>query len=325
MQTVSHTIDQLELGKPSTFEGLSVFPLFGKTAQEADYLTLDEAMDLEQARVLEVSESGEVANLLFENLGNRKVLLVDGDELIGAKQNRIINLTILVAAHTKIEIPVSCVEAGRWSYRSDAFMAAKRSMYSRARAAKMQQVTTRLKRVGERYSDQSAVWDDIADCSMDLGVESETGAMSELFEQHEDHLEKYRQAFQVRDGQVGAVFAVHGTVQGIECFDHPRPFGQYLGKLVSSYAVEALRNREADEPKVAEDQVQAFLKEVSTSRGDAYAALGEGEDLRLSGEGLAGGALVVEGRVMHLAAFRIGRTGEYGNYRARHYRSGPVE
>ncbi len=38
---------------------------------------------------------------------------------------------------------------------------------------------------------------------------------------------------------------------------------------------------------------------------EPFAALGEGEDLRLSGEALAGGALVAEDRVVHLAAFNL--------------------
>ena len=97
MQTITDTIDHLHLGKATTFEGLSVFPLFADTLRMADYITLDEALEQKQARVLEVSEGGEVPNLLFDNFGDRKVLLVDGDELIGAWQNRVINLTILVA------------------------------------------------------------------------------------------------------------------------------------------------------------------------------------------------------------------------------------
>ncbi len=52
--------------------------------------------------------------LRFVNHCERPVLLLDGEELVGAKQNRILNLTVLVPAHQTIVIPVSCVEAGRW-------------------------------------------------------------------------------------------------------------------------------------------------------------------------------------------------------------------
>ena len=307
MQAISDTIDQLHLGKSTTFEGLTVFPLFGDTAFEADYLTLDEALEQEQARVLEVDEDGDVPNLLFENLGDRKVLLLDGDELIGAKQNRVINLTILVPAHTKIEIPVSCVEAGRWSYRSSEFKSAGRAMFSRARASKAEQVTSRMKRSGERHSDQSEVWENVAACSMHLDVESPTRSMGDMYEQHEERLGAYREAFEAGDKQVGAVFAVNGHVQGVEYFDSPRPFKLQLDKLVGSYAVEAVLRKQDESKGESKETTEAvardFLEQVAAAKGEAYTGLGEGEDVRLSADELSGGALVAGERVVHLAAF----------------------
>ena len=74
--------------------------------------------------------------LRFENLGQKPVLLLDGEELIGAKQNRVVNLTILAPPKQVIVIPVSCVEAGRWHVQTEAFRTAVHVMYSRARSAK---------------------------------------------------------------------------------------------------------------------------------------------------------------------------------------------
>ena len=49
------------------------------------------------------------------------VLLVDGEELIGAKQNRVLNLSILIPAKQRCVIPICCVEAGRWRAASREF------------------------------------------------------------------------------------------------------------------------------------------------------------------------------------------------------------
>src|ERR1035441_6263458 len=59
----------------------------------------------------------------------------------GSKQNRALNLTILVPAKQVIVIPVSCVEPGRWHAESDTFQPTEHVMYSRARSAKGAQVS----------------------------------------------------------------------------------------------------------------------------------------------------------------------------------------
>src|ERR1700730_11677852 len=69
----------------------------------------------------EVSEAGSVLFLKVVNGADRQLLLLDGEELLGAKQNRILNTTVLVDAHTEVIIPVSCVEQGRWGYRGRQF------------------------------------------------------------------------------------------------------------------------------------------------------------------------------------------------------------
>jgi hypothetical protein len=84
------------------------------------------------------------------NDGVRPVLLLDGEEVIGAKQNRIINLTVLVAAGTTVQLPVSCVEQGRWSMQSLRFAEAGRTMFASGRARKMRDVTASLRQAATR-------------------------------------------------------------------------------------------------------------------------------------------------------------------------------
>ena len=75
-----------------------MFPLLLPEDDAPGYLTLDEALAAGHASVTEVSEAGSVPELLVKNLAPSPVLILDGEELVGAKQNRIVNLTILVAA-----------------------------------------------------------------------------------------------------------------------------------------------------------------------------------------------------------------------------------
>lgn len=57
-------------------------------------------------------------HLVAENHSESLLLLVEGQELIGAKQNRVLNTTVLIKPKSKVTIPVSCVEAGRWHFQS---------------------------------------------------------------------------------------------------------------------------------------------------------------------------------------------------------------
>lgn len=136
-----------------TYKGLSVLPVLEPDRNNRiDYLTLDEVLASGQVRITEITEGGNVPELLLENGANEPVLLVDGEELVGAKQNRTLNLTILAPANQKTVIPVSCVEAGRWAYSSDEFEGSDRAHFARGRARKMASVSESMATSGDRRS-----------------------------------------------------------------------------------------------------------------------------------------------------------------------------
>ena len=113
MERIINTVNGIRVGEAKSFRNLTIFPLFGSGIKGGGYLTLDEALALKCSVVTEVSEGGSVPELKFVNSGDKPVFLLDGEELIGAKQNRILNLSILVPAGKTLIIPVSCVEAVR--------------------------------------------------------------------------------------------------------------------------------------------------------------------------------------------------------------------
>ena len=304
MDAIASALAGLALGKPQTFKNLTLFPLVGTVETQAGYLTLDEALQSEVARVTEVSEAGTVPELRFDNSAPQPVLLVDGEELVGAKQNRVLNLTILVGGGKSVRIPVSCVEQGRWSYRSRDFSGANRNLFAKARAKKMARVSESLARTGSRRGDQGEVWSDIQVkfCAMDAS--SPSMAVGDLYEARSTSIRDYVGAFKAGPLQRGGVFAVDGKVVGLELFDAPATFAKLLEKLVTSYVVDALEEQK-DTPAPPEAAARQFIERMKAAAAEKYPAIAEGEDLRLSAPGLAGGALVADGRLVHLAAFEV--------------------
>jgi len=302
-------LGQLTVGEAQWIHNLSVYPLLAKEDGLPGYLTLDQALNDRRARITEVSESGHVPELTFENLTDQPILLLDGEELVGAKQNRVLNVTLLVLGGTRLVIPVSCVEMGRWSHNSPEFSSGGRALYSRARAAKMEQVSASLRRSGSRESDQGAIWEDIALKMNERGEASATHAMADIYAGAETRLSDYDEAFHPVERQVGAVFAIDGQVAGMELFDAPAAFAAYLPKLVKSYALDALDLKRGEIRAVESESIYRFLGQLASARQERYPASGAGEDVRLEGEGVSGGALEHGGKLVHLAAYHVERRG----------------
>ena len=310
---IAATLKKMTVGHPSTFAGLSVYPLTGDPGGAPGYTVLDDALRAGTARVTETSESGSVPELAFHNEGDRPVLVVDGEELAGAKQNRIVNLTILVPAKTKVVIPVSCVEAGRWASVSDKFDATPQVMYARLRKCKSMSVSAAMAMSGSRMSNQGAVWDDIGQKQRELCSESPTARMTDTFEENRAGLDDYVRNLPLVEGQVGAVFALGGRVSSLELFDSAETLAKMWPKLVRSWALDALSlaNRPHDVQPV--DAARALLDEVAAARVTEHEALGLGKDLRFEGSGLSGGALVQDDRLVHLCVFRDEQGSDGGN------------
>jgi hypothetical protein len=245
-----------------------------------------------------------VPTLRAVNEGERPVLLLDGEELVGAKQNRVLNLTILVPAQSTLEIPVSCVEQGRWGYRSAEFSASGSAHHASGRAYKTQSVSASLRSGGRASADQVGVWRDIAAKAERMQVESPTLAMADLYEGHRGTVEDYVKGLPAGAGQCGALFAIDGAVVGLDLFDSTDTLAALLPKLVRSYALDAIECLGAEQAPAPREAAANFLAQVRAAQGEPFPAVGLGEDLRLTGPALSGGALVLDGKVVHLCAFR---------------------
>lgn len=111
--------DGLDPKAPRSSGPLTLAPLFGGLAAKEFIVGADAFAD-GTLTVTEVDHAGDVTHLEAHNKGGLPVLLIDGEHFEGAKQNRILNATVLVAANRTSILPVACVEHGRWHYEASA-------------------------------------------------------------------------------------------------------------------------------------------------------------------------------------------------------------
>ena len=304
MNTIKQALKQIQITEAISHDYLIVHPLIRGQLFNKDYLTLDEALAKKTAFVTEVSDHGSVPELLFCNRGDQAVFLLDGEELIGAKQNRILNITILAPAHKDTVIPVSCVEAGRWRHTSDGFSSAPRAQFSASRAKRSAYVSKDIVDFGMRRSDQGEVWNDISCKLSSLGSQSETEAVESAFVDHKSKLNSYVEKLEPVDHQFGAIFSIKDRVVGMELFDSQETCRALMPKVIRSYALDAIDPVYRDSIQASQLSPKLLLQQVCDAPTHKAKAVGEGNDLRFDdASGLAGGALFARDRIVHLVTF----------------------
>jgi len=299
--------DVLPEWTPATAIGhrnLTLVPLRGEGHQQRfeDYLLASEAIEAGVLTITEVDESGTVPELLAVNEADRPVLLIDGEELQGAKQNRILNTSVLLPPKSKTRIPVSCVEEGRWSHTSRTFKSGNYAPSS-LRQRKSRDVQYSLRARGRAESDQGAVWDSVAEHIDACEAAAPTRAMSDAMATLGEVLGRYHEALPYPSGACGVVAAVCGRFVATDAFDSPSTLEAVWARLVASYAVDAETTKGQAGKTFTAKAAEVLLEHVAEQQGQAFDAVGLGHDLRFEAEDVLGQALRVEDHLLHLSVF----------------------
>jgi hypothetical protein len=292
---------QVRIGEPVCFKTLSVFPLFTEPNGRVEYVLADEAIRDQLLTVEEVSEAGSVPELLVENKGDIRVLFIEGEELVGAKQNRILNTSILVAAKSRTKIPVSCVEQGRWRYRSKFFGSSGSHSPSKLRYALKKSVSASLHDFGTRDSDQGQVWHEVGAMQAACSVESPTAAMSDTFDAYKAQVADFRDKLKYIDGATGMAVVIGGKVVGCDLFDKPSTCRKVWDRLLSGVVFDTLAAREsaADAP-ADRSSVDQLLETTSHASWQSTEPIGEGDEYRAElGQGEQASALTFHDSLVH--------------------------
>ena len=292
-------IDNLiQIGEPVEHRGIVIAPLFPTRDPVAAYVTLDEAL-AQGLRISEVDEAGTVPELVVENPLDKRVLLYDGEELVGAKQNRILNVSVLVEAKSTLRIPVSCVEQGRWSRRSRSFLPGSHVSHAQLRRRKLEAQAAQPLARGVA---QSEVWDAVHEKAMQherlVADRCELGSLSRTTSAT---FELSRTPSRSQPGQCGAVLGL-GADLCLDVVSRPDAFARLWPKLRAGYLLDALER--LDGKATLRGTVDEFVAAVGRSDATRQPSVGLGEDIRLRTENAIGSGLELDGEVIQLSAFR---------------------
>jgi hypothetical protein len=317
---VMRTLERLEWGPLQHTKRMEVLPLLGPEEGPA-YLTLKEALESHWLEVKEVSHGGSVPDLMAQNKGEQPILLLDGEELSGAKQNRVLNTSLLLPAKTTQLISVSCTERGRWSYVSPHFGESEYLMAAKIRAKKERAVTHSLRQQQQFHGNQGEVWNEIERLQDQACVSSPTGAMRDVYTARENDLADLLAQFPCLEGQRGLLVLLDGVVAGFDLLSRPQAYRLLHAKLVKSYAMESLysKGKTATDP---EKLAVAFLQRCRGTEERKFKSLGHGWDFRYSAPALAGSALVWEDATIHTAFFALDEEEEIGTVADLRHRRG---
>ncbi|MGO9792427.1 MAG: ARPP-1 family domain-containing protein [Solirubrobacteraceae bacterium] len=202
---------QITLAEPSIVGSLAVFPLIADRSPSVRYVAFAEAVQ-QGATGKEMGGGGSVNDLIVHNPLDVQVLLYEGEEVLGAQQNRTFDVSALVAARSVLQVPVSCVEAGRWdgARHDESFVPAPQTANPRLRRMKNTHARASLAAGMEVRAVQGEVWREVADTAGRHGVNSRTGAMHDVFERRREQLDTVARAVEMHCSQVGMLAAIAG-------------------------------------------------------------------------------------------------------------------
>lgn len=346
---VRELIGGVRQAEPLRAGALTLIPLMPtpeRVARQTGYLPLEEALRRNLLAITEQARAS-VPELLAVSLADDPIVLVGGEQVIGGLQNRVLNTTILLAPHVELQIPVTCVEAGRWHDTPDNFMedaatgpassaptrpmrrsfSSDEAAYAQLRKMHAKTVTHSLS-TGEGYrSDQGAVWGEVADRMAATRSFSPSGAMQALYKTPERarKLKESVEALKRPDGALGFVALLNNTVLGAELFADEALAGAYWNKLARSYAVEAL---DAENATPSEESVSggeaSLLADALVAEIQIHPSPGLGVDARLVSASVSGAGLVHEGNAIHLSLFPEDPTSDDAQPQRSYRRTGQI-
>jgi hypothetical protein len=340
-KAVTRRLQTVQFGKAQTYKNITILPVISPADGAFQYRTLGEALAKWEVAITAVSVSGSVKELKVISRGSASVLLLDGEELSGARRNRVLSASVLLKDLSETRIPVKCAEPDRWSYTSKLFRESGNLLAYGSRSRMARSVQHSLERSGSFHADES-----------EHQASSPTSSLNDIFTARQDELRQCDEAFRPVPDQVGLLAIIDGQPAGLDMISLKSAYACLHTKLTRSYALEALlvsrplparspedsrkpgrrrRNGGQSSGKARPSQLaQSFLTQILAAAERPFPSIGHGTDFRYRlaapkarargssvqpfavspQPSLIGSALVHGDEVIHASFFRLATTSE---------------
>lgn len=269
--------------------------------EHIDAELLDEGLAERHTVLREVGEHGDVNRILVSHYGRQLLLLIDGEQIIGAKQNRVFNASFLIApdAH-EVEVAVSCVERGRWAYRDRRFSGSNTTLTGLARSRKLRRVAKSIITGSGYDAEQRAVWDDVDDFLERSRVISRTSALEDALASRRDQTITNMEALAPIAHQVGIALIRADRVALLDLFGSTSLYARAYRKITSGMLSDPAPG--TADPSGARAIVSATLERMRAIELARRPGPSCGETLHGEAGSLSVGAIVHEGSAYHVVA-----------------------
>jgi len=304
MDNLKSFLDQVTLGDVQTTEHVMIIPIFNKKPKAENYIGLTEAFKTNVLEIKDVSQDGSVNDVIAVNKGHVPILILESEQFKGAKQNRMINTTVLIPAQSELTIPVTCTEQGRWKYDSPIFEESNFMVHHSARKYHKNDMVDKATQPKFNYvSNQRAIWNDIGALENTKGAVSKTQALDDVYNADHKQYEKYANLKTIQDEQVGMAIYINEILIGIEYVSRPEVYKDIHEKLLKSFLIDIEAPKETGNVMYDDflyEQIRRDIRSDNISDLRINPSVGLGTDYRWQGDDLSYNGIINQD-LLHLS------------------------
>ena len=278
------------------YKNLKLIPIRWKGSGTFDYplngnlIALGEAVRKGYVRISErgTASTDNVHWLIVENLSRKNIFIASGEIIAGGRQDRMVSRdTIMLSSQQRMQLPVMCVEEGRWSEKEKKF-------------SYQEMANLHLRRTLDRSRNQVMIWREIYDQLDKDKVKNASLAYAARKEDKKylaaelEYWKYFEQKFKKSDSTIVGVVCMSGkNVIGCDLFASTSLFYSELPSLMVGYIHEAIVFGAS--VNITDAKVKSYLDKLLTDEVSQEAFIKE-----------YGKAYRHNGKIIHITTYQIG-------------------